>query len=195
MATWESDNVLTPGRNWSDRSVPARDTVGLAILSDPQVAVAADANYGPQQVDANPVTNPLTQINANAVTARTRKLIRVNGEFTGFWARCRYAAGDAPTTMPTIQAFGFSTISGIDNATATTGGRALVDASGNQAITFTADASNDLSDGTYQWTTIKPSDNTIIDCQGAALLVFAVSVAAATATDLTAVQIEIIGAN
>lgn len=130
-------------------------TTPVSVSSDWMTVVDATGADG---ADAATITDPVAEI-----TNPTSHKVIVNRRGTTFLCRGKYDDGDSAPTENVVQIFGKDS-SGL--------WMKLNDAAGNHKLTLTVDTTNDVSDGTHNWT--EPVE---VDMQGCTEILVGISIA------------------
>lgn len=114
-------------------------------------------------------------LNPGGISRAAQRKMNMAAQSTTVQVRVRYATSST-ITASTIQGFGFD-----DNSIP----ERLFDSAGNHALSFLSDATNDVQDGTYSYTTSQE-----VDANAATSVMFAIKVAA-TGTGAAAAVVQV----
>lgn len=157
--------ALGTAKKASDAARPSNQnfyTIPVSVQSDWQTVIDAGGVDG---ADATPITNPAAEM---AATDHHALLTEVRG--TTVLLRVKYDDGISAVTPAVIQVFGGSgTVTNLGVADIY---EPLFDAAGNHQITMTVDTTNDVSDGTFNWT-----DPVELDFNGCAVVIVGIHTA------------------
>ncbi len=137
--------------NTNKLTTPVSISSDWFTVVDPTGADGADGGSGT-------ITNPVAEI-----TNSTSHKVVVNRRGTTFLCRGKYDDGDTAPTENVVQIFGKDS-NGL--------WMKLTDASGTHKLTLAVDTTNDVSDGTHNWT--EPVE---VDMQGCSEILVGISIA------------------